>query len=245
MTMENEAGHTLEIGPKFAHGCFDEFWFVPLEWKNKKRWAGIETVSRRKSTDIVRVKNIDLFSGWAASAGDPRTLAPFEKAVEMLRNGGIEYIVYIADENDDPELTKQINARLCPIELEAVSGPTYSDLVRAEEVQLAIGEGIDANAFVPYVVDHAFGAWPDEVERISCSSQELADILNRNDEVIAAVPSTAEWVEAVLDDAIADQGQYVVMKIIGSSVRITKESDDKAGTVYVFEKITCGQPYPY
>ena len=84
MKMENEAGHEMEIGPKYNYGGFEEFWYVPLRWKEKKRWAGVVTISRKKSTDVIRVQHVDLYSGWAVSANDPKTLATFNEAVDVL-----------------------------------------------------------------------------------------------------------------------------------------------------------------
>ncbi|MDF7826490.1 hypothetical protein P4B35_20840 [Pontiellaceae bacterium B12227] len=246
----NEAGHTMEIGPKYYCGGFEEFWYVPLKWKeDKKRWVGIQTLSRSKSTDVIRIEQMDLYAGkgFAASADDPKTLCYFHEAVDALHRREVSYIAYIPDEDDDPALAKQINARLCPIELEARNGPTYTDMVNAEEaMRPSDTERVTEKKLIPLLADVAVGPFPDEIELVSYTGEKLTMRLNayRKDHGDSTT-YTQEWIEDVLNTELGAAGQYIVFALTRWSIRITRETDENNEVSYWFEKITSHMPYPY
>jgi hypothetical protein len=218
---------------------------VDKKYQNKDRWAVVKCECCKEHHDRpFRKLYFDLETGLGATADDPRTLHSFAKVVEILEaDNSIQYIVYLPDNADDAKEVAEMNQRLCPVQMEVLSQPTYWDLQDEESIKYSDCE--QPNIVSPvdlfgYVAAYAFDN--DHARTLLILDAPIITSLINEYARHPRVQYSEDWIRDLMDKAFESRNRYLISGLWCGDVLVTKEPATRFGgpaeeMIHSFERL--------
>jgi len=213
---------------KKPHVGVDEFGFIPEELRVRHRWAGVWLESYPKFMEVIRLKHVDIKTGWGASADDSDSLTSFGNVVHALRAGKIHHFVYMPESGADMATVEEMNKKLCPVDLPGNSRPTYRELLAEDPMHIDFAKDgeVDVSNIIPHLAQLVMLHVLYEKSIVRETEETLLRLLNKQQ--VSGREKTVYgefWIKEGLKRAFEGKQHIMVYSLLEHSVRISRIID--------------------